>query len=140
MLFGRLTGRRAHWVAVPAVAGAFVVACAVFARARTETFTTTLFSWIVAGDFEASVSALVDPLSGVMLLVVTGVGLLIHIYSIGYMHDDAGYARYFPYLNVFLFSITMRVVASNFLVLYFFCEAFGLCSYMLIGFLSQREW
>ena len=139
MLFGRLTGRRAHWVAVPAVAGAFVVACAVFARARTETFTTTLFSWIVAGDFEASVSALVDPLSGVMLLVVTGVGLLIHIYSIGYMHDDAGYARYFAYLNLFLFSMTMLVLASNFLVLYVFWEAVGLCSYLLIGFWYQRD-
>jgi NADH-quinone oxidoreductase subunit L len=139
MLFGRLTGRRAHWVAVPAVAGAFVVACAVFARARTETFTTTLFSWIVAGDLEASVSALVDPLSGVMLLVVTGVGLLIHIYSIGYMHDDAGYARYFAYLNLFLFSMTMLVLASNFLVLYVFWEAVGLCSYLLIGFWYQRD-
>ena len=139
MLFGRLTGRRAHWVAVPAVAGAFVVACAVFARARTETFTTTLFSWIVAGDFEASVSALVDPLSGVMLLVVTGVGLLIHIYSIGYMHDDAGYARYFAYLNLFVFSMTMLVLASNFLVLYVFWEAVGLCSYLLIGFWYQRD-
>jgi NADH-quinone oxidoreductase subunit L len=139
MLFGRVTGRRAHWIAVPAVAGAFVVACAVFARARTESFTTTLFSWIVAGDFEASVSALVDPLSGVMLLVVTGVGLLIHIYSIGYMHGDAGYARYFAYLNLFLFSMTMLVLASNFLVLYVFWEAVGLCSYLLIGFWYQRD-
>jgi NADH-quinone oxidoreductase subunit L len=139
MLFGRLTGRRAHWIAVPAVAGAFVVACAIFARARAETFTTTLFSWIVAGDFEASVSALVDPLTAVMLLVVTGVGLLIHIYSIGYMHEDPGYARYFAYLNLFLFSMTMLVLASNFLVLYVFWEAVGLCSYLLIGFWYQRE-
>ena len=113
MLFGRLTGRRAHWIAVPAVAGAFVAACAVFARARAGAFTTTLFSWIVAGDFEASVIALVDPLTGVMLLVVTGVGLLIHIYSIGYMHDDPGYARYFAYLNLFLLSMTMLVLAGN---------------------------
>jgi NADH-quinone oxidoreductase subunit L len=139
ILFGRLTGRRAHWIAVPAVAGAFVVACAVFARARAETFTTTLFSWIVAGDFEANVTALVDPLTGVMLLVVTGVGLLIHVYSIGYMHDDAGYARYFAYLNLFLFSMTMLVLASNFLVLYVFWEAVGLCSYLLIGFWYERE-
>jgi NADH-quinone oxidoreductase subunit L len=139
MLFGRVIGRRAHWIAVPAVAGAFIVACAVYARARTEPLATTLFSWIVAGDFEASVTALVDPLSAVMLLVVTGVGLLIHIYSIGYMHEDPGYARYFAYLNLFLFSMAMLVLASNFLVLYVFWEAVGLCSYLLIGFWYERD-
>jgi NADH-quinone oxidoreductase subunit L len=138
MLFGRVVARRAHWVAVPAVAGAFIVACAVYARARTEPLTTTLFSWIVAGEFEATVTALVDPLSAVMLLVVTGVGLLIHIYSIGYMHDDPGYARYFAYLNLFLFSMTMLVLAGNFLLLYVFWEAVGLCSYLLIGFWYER--
>src|SRR5687767_15587657 len=106
MVFGRISGRRAHWIAVPAVAGSFIAACAVFARARSGAFTTTLFSWIVAGDFDASVTALVDPLTGVMLLVVTGVGLLIHIYSVGYMHGDPGYARLFAYLNLFLFSMT----------------------------------
>jgi NADH-quinone oxidoreductase subunit L len=139
MLFGRLTGRRAHWVAVPAVAGAFVVACAVFAHARVSTFTSTLYWWIDAGDFEANVVALVDPLSAVMLLVVTGVGLLIHLYSIGYMHDDPGYARFFAYLNLFVFSMTMLVLAGNFLVLYVFWEAVGLCSYLLIGFWYERE-
>jgi NADH-quinone oxidoreductase subunit L len=139
MLFGRFTARRAHWIAVPAVAGAFVVACAVYARARAGAFSTTLFSWIVAGDFEASVTALVDPLSAVMLLIVTGVGLLIHIYSVGYMHDDPGYARYFAYLNLFLFSMTMLVLAGDFLVLYVFWEAVGLCSYLLIGFWYTRE-
>jgi NADH-quinone oxidoreductase subunit L len=139
MVFGRISGRRAHWIAVPAVAGSFIAACAVFARARSGAFTTTLFSWIVAGDFDASVTALVDPLTGVMLLVVTGVGLLIHIYSIGYMHDDPGYARFFAYLNLFLFSMTMLVLAGNFLLLYVFWEAVGLCSYLLIGFWYQRE-
>jgi NADH-quinone oxidoreductase subunit L len=140
MVFGRITGRRAHWIAVPAVAGSFVTACAVFARVGAgTTFTTTLFSWIVAGEFEASVTALVDPLTGIMLLVVTGVGLLIHVYSIGYMHDDPGYARYFAYLNLFLFSMTMLVLAGDFLVLYVFWEAVGLCSYLLIGFWYRRE-
>jgi NADH-quinone oxidoreductase subunit L len=140
MVFGRITGRRAHWVAVTAVAGSFVASCAVFARVRSGTaFTTSLFSWIVAGDFEASVTALVDPLTGVMLLVVTGVGLLIHVYSVGYMHDDPGYPRYFAYLNLFLFSMTMLVLAGNFLLLYVFWEAVGLCSYLLIGFWYQRE-
>jgi NADH-quinone oxidoreductase subunit L len=93
----------------------------------------------VAGEFEASVTALVDPLSGVMLLIVTGVGLLIHLYSIGYMHGDPGYARFFAYLNLFLFSMTMLVLSANFLLLYVFWEAVGLCSYLLIGFWYERD-
>ena len=140
MMFGRIIGRRAHWIAAPAVAGSFIAACAVFGAVRSgRSVTTTLFSWIVAGDFEASVTALVDPLTGVMLLVVTGVGLLIHVYSIGYMHHDPGYPRYFAYLNLFVFSMTMLVLAGNFLLLYVFWEAVGLCSYLLIGFWYQRE-
>src|SRR5688572_31442395 len=111
MLFGRLTGRRAHWIAVPACAASFVAACVVFAGVRRgETFTTTLFSWIVAGDFSTSVTAYVDPLTAVMLLVITGVSCLIHLYSIGYMHHDPGYARFFAYLNLFVFSMTMLVL------------------------------
>src|SRR5437899_502829 len=97
-----------------------------------------LFTWIIAGEFEASVVAYVDPLTGVMLLVVTGVGALIHLYSAGYMHDDPGYARYFAYLNLFVFSMVMLVLAGNFLLLYVFWEAVGLCSYLLIGFWYTR--
>ena len=140
MIAGRAIGRRAHWVAVPALLGSFLAACVVFARVWPgRAFTTTLFTWIVAGEFETSITALVDPLTGVMLLVVTGVGTLIHIYSIGYMHDDPGYARYFAYLNLFVFSMTMLVLAGNFLLLYVFWEAVGLCSYLLIGFWYTRE-
>src|SRR5262244_2178670 len=139
MFFGRFLGRHAHWVAVPALAGSFVAACMVFSRvAAGEVIDTTLFSWIGAGDFETSVAAYVDPLTGVMLLVVTGVGALIHLYSIGYMHDDPGYPRYFAYLNLFVFSMTMLVLAGNFLLLYVFWEAVGLCSYLLIGFWYTR--
>src|SRR5688572_12513836 len=106
MFLGRFTGRRAHWVAVPALAGSFLAACAIFGRVRSEgAFTATAFRWIVAGDFEAAVTAYVDPLTTVMLLVVTGVGFLIHVYSIGYMHHDPGYARFFAYLNLFVFSM-----------------------------------
>src|SRR5216117_3241775 len=140
MVFGRVIGRSAHWIAVPALVASFVASCAVFGRvASGETLTTTLFSWIVAGDFETSVTAYIDPLTGVMLLVVTGVGTLIHVYSIGYMHDDPGYARYFGYLNLFVFSMTMLVLAGNFLLLYVFWEAVGLCSYLLIGFWYTRD-
>jgi len=132
-------GRRAHWVAVPALAGSFLASCVLFSRvASGETLTTTLFTWIVAGDFETSATAYVDPLSGIMLLVVTGVGALIHLYSVGYMHGDPGYARYFAYMNLFVFSMTMLVLAGNFLLLYVFWEAVGLCSYLLIGFWYTR--
>ena len=140
ILFGRALGQRAHLVAVPVLAGSFLASCAVFARVRDgETFTTTLFRWIVASDFETAITAYVDPLAGVMLLVVTGVGFLIHVYAIGYMHGDPGYARFFAYLNLFVFSMTMLVLAGNFLLLYVFWEAVGLCSYLLIGFWYTRK-
>ncbi len=139
ILFGRFTGRRAHWIAVPALAASFAASCVVFARVWSgPAATTQLFPWIVAGQFETWVNAHVDPLAGVMLLVVTGVGFLIHLYSVGYMHDDPGYARFFAYLNLFVFSMTMLVLAGNFLVLYVFWEAVGLCSYLLIGFWYTR--
>jgi NADH-quinone oxidoreductase subunit L len=140
ILFGRVVGRRAHWIAVPALAGAFLASCAVFMRVWAgQTGTVVLFPWIVADDFTAAVSAHVDQLSAIMLLVVTGVGFLIHVYSVGYMRDDPGYARFFAYLNLFVFSMTMLVLAGNFLVLYVFWEAVGLCSYLLIGFWYTRK-
>jgi NADH-quinone oxidoreductase subunit L len=140
MVFGRAIGHRAHWIAVPALAGSFAAACGVFARvASGGPFTATLYTWIAAGDFDTSVTAFVDPLAAVMLLVVTGVGFLIHLYSVGYMHDDPGYARYFGYLNLFVFSMTMLVLAGNYLLLYVFWEAVGLCSYLLIGFWYTRR-
>ncbi len=139
IVFGRFTGRHAHWIAVPALAGSFAAACALFGRIWSgQTIDGRLFPWIVARDFETWVTAHVDPLTGVMLLVVTGVGTLIHLYSVGYMHGDSGYARYFAYLNLFVFSMTMLVLAGNFLVLYVFWEAVGLCSYLLIGFWYTR--
>src|SRR5262245_61241881 len=139
-VFGRAIGRRAHWIGVPAVFFSFLAACTVFARVwHGETWTGDLFPWIVAGTFETSVTAQVDQLSAIMLLVVTGVSFLIHLYSIGYMHDDAGYARFFAYLNLFVFSMVMLVLAGNFLVLFVFWEGVGLCSYLLIGFWYERK-
>ncbi|MFQ5920163.1 MAG: NADH-quinone oxidoreductase subunit L, partial [Thermoplasmata archaeon] len=116
-LFGRFIAARAHWVAVPAVGLSFLFACLAFARVLDgETYKGDLFSWIVAGSFETSVTAQVDELSAVMLLVVTGVSFLIHLYSAGYMRGDPGYARYFAYLNLFVFSMVMLVLAGNFLL------------------------
>src|SRR5213083_368419 len=101
--------------------------------------TAQLAPWIVAGEFDTWITAHVDQLTGVMLLVVTGVSALIHLYSAGYMHGDPGYARYFAYLNLFVFSMTMLVLAGDFLLLYVFWEAVGLCSYLLIGFWYQKK-
>src|SRR5438034_3354166 len=138
-VLGGTIGRRAHWVAVPAIALSFAAACGVFARVwHGETWTGDLFPWISAGAFQTAVTAQVDQLSAVMLLVVTGVSLLIHLYSVGYMRDDAGYARFFTYLNLFVFSMLMLVLAGNFLLLYVFWEGVGLCSYLLIGFWYER--
>ncbi len=139
-LFGRFIGHKAHWIAVPALLASFVTSCLVFSRVwHGETWTGDLFPWVVAGPFKAAVTAQVDQLTAVMLLVVTGVGFLIHLYSAGYMHDDHGYARFFTYLNLFVFSMVMLVLAGNFLILYVFWEAVGLCSYLLIGFWYEKK-
>src|SRR6266487_1801300 len=139
-LFGRITGRFAHWIAVPALALSFVCSYLVFMRVlHGETYVGQLFPWISAGSFTTAVAVQVDQLSAVMLLVVTGVGFLIHAYSVGYMHGDDGYARFFTYLNLFVFSMVMLVLAANFLLLYVFWEAVGLCSYLLVGFWYQKQ-
>ena len=141
LFFGRRLGPRAHWVGVPAVGLAFVVALGAFLRVwRTDqTFAGPLWDWIIAGTFRAPLTLQLDQLSAVMLLVVTGVGFLIHVYSVGYMHEDPDYPRFFTYLNLFVFSMVMLVLAGNFLLLYVFWEAVGLCSYLLIGFWYTRE-
>jgi NADH-quinone oxidoreductase subunit L len=95
--------------------------------------------WIAAGNFQADWGLLLDPLSAVMILVVSGVGFLIHVYSIGYMHEDPDYPRFFTYLNLFTFSMLMLVLADNYLLLYVFWEAVGLCSYLLIGFWFEKR-
>ncbi len=99
----------------------------------------SFFVWIASGDFVAKAEFLLDPLSAVMLLVVTGVGFLIHIYSIGYMRSEEGYYRFFSYLNLFLFSMLVLVLANNFLLLFVGWEGVGLCSYLLIGYYFDRK-
>jgi NADH-quinone oxidoreductase subunit L len=97
------------------------------------------FVWIASGDFLAKAEFLLDPLSAVMILVVTGVGFIIHIYSIGYMHAEDGYYRFFAYMNLFLFSMLILVLAGNFLLLFVGWEGVGLCSYLLIGYYIDRK-
>ena len=99
----------------------------------------TIFNWITSGLLQIDVTFLIDPLSTLMTLVVTGVGLLIHIYSIGYMHDDDGYWRYFSFLNLFVFFMLMLVLAANYVVMFLGWEGVGLCSYLLIGFWYEKK-
>jgi NADH-quinone oxidoreductase subunit L len=93
-----------------------------------------LFDWISAGALRIPLSFLVDPLSSIMLLIITGIGFLIHIYSIGYMHDDEGFGKFFSYLNLFIFFMLLLVLGSNYIVMFIGWEGVGLCSYLLIGF------
>ncbi len=102
-------------------------------------FNVTLFNWISAGGFSASFSFLIDPLSSLMLLIITGVGFLIHVYSIGYMHGDEGYNRFFAYLNLFVFFMLVLVMGSNYLLMFIGWEGVGLCSYLLIGFWFKNQ-
>ena len=93
-----------------------------------------LFDWISAGKLNIPLSFLVDPLSSIMLLIITGVGFLIHIYSIGYMHADEAFGKFFSYLNLFIFFMLLLVLGSNYIVMFIGWEGVGLCSYLLIGF------
>jgi NADH-quinone oxidoreductase subunit L len=102
-------------------------------------YTVTLFDWINAGSFSSSISFLIDPLSSLMLLIITGVGFLIHVYSIGYMHHDEGYNRFFSYLNLFVFFMLLLVMGSNYLLMFVGWEGVGLCSYLLIGFWFKNQ-
>ncbi len=97
------------------------------------------FPWVISGDFGVNIAFLLDPLSAVMMLVVCGVGFLIHVYSVGYMHEDFGYARYFSFLNLFEFSMLVLVLADNFLLMFLGWEGVGLCSYLLIGFWFEKK-
>jgi NADH-quinone oxidoreductase subunit L len=97
------------------------------------------FIWISSGDFVAKAEFLLDPLSATMILVVTGVGFVIHIYSIGYMHAEDGYYRFFAYMNLFLFSMLILVLSGNFLLMFVGWEGVGLCSYLLIGYYFDRR-
>ncbi|WP_333627275.1 NADH-quinone oxidoreductase subunit L [Sphingobacterium siyangense] len=93
-----------------------------------------VFDWISVGNLKIGLSFLVDPLSAIMLLIVTGIGFLIHVYSIGYMHHDNGFGKFFAYLNLFIFFMLLLVLGSNYLVMFIGWEGVGLCSYLLIGF------
>lgn len=104
-----------------------------------ETFINHVYTWIDAGSLRADVAFLFDPLSAMMLLIITGIGFLIHVYSAAYMRGDGGIHRYFSYLNLFVFSMLVLVLAENALLLFIGWEGVGLCSYLLIGFWFQKK-
>ena len=138
-LFGKsLSKAVAGIVASGAILLSFVVSLLLFIELNQAgdnvTHTIKLFDWIQAGKFSADLSLLIDPLSSVFLLIITGVGFLIHVYSTGYMHDDEGHNKFFSYLNLFVFFMLLLVLGSNFLVMFVGWEGVGLCSYLLIGF------
>jgi NADH-quinone oxidoreductase subunit L len=140
---GRRLGRRTGRVASILVAAAFAVAVAVLLDllslpGEDRHHVVRLFEWIAAGTFRAEASLLLDPLSMTMVLVVTGVGALIHVYAVGYMEHDPRVGRFFGYFNLFVFFMLMLVLADNYLVLYLGWEGVGLCSYLLIGFWHER--
>lgn len=141
ILFGRSIIRdKAHWVAVTAVVLSWVISVITLSDViGGRVINRDLYMWIVSGSFKVSVGFLVDQLTAVMLIVVTTVSSLVHIYSVGYMHGDKGYYRFFSYLSLFTFSMLMLVMANNFLQLYFGWEAVGLCSYFLIGYWYEKK-
>ncbi len=139
-LFGAKIKERAHLVAVTAAGLSCLVAFLVFLQsAGGATLDWDLYTWVGVGDFQAPIGILVDQLSVVMMLVVTFVGFLIHVYSIGYMHGDPGYPRFFTYMNLFMFSMLVLVLANNYLLMFLGWEGVGLCSYLLIGFWYEKK-
>jgi NADH-quinone oxidoreductase subunit L len=142
--FGRRVEGWTGWLAALAAARSFVGAVILFVDllGRDEhhrEVTANAFEWIVSGSISIGADFLVDPLSAVMLLVVTGVGTLIHVYSIGYMKGDERYPRFFAYLNLFLASMLILVLAENLVLMYVGWEGVGLCSYLLIGFWFEKR-
>ncbi len=139
-LLGKNLGTRCHWVPIISVLISF--SCAVYALSQViagHRINMDLYTWIQSGAMSVSVGFLVDELTAVMLIVVTSISSLVHIYSVGYMKGEDGYYRFFSYLSLFTFSMLMLVLGNNMLQLFFGWEAVGLSSYLLIGFYYEKE-
>jgi len=142
-LFRHQVGRAgAHWTTILAVAGSFLlssyVAWEVFVN-DLPVLNYSVYTWAVTDGIRFEIGFLIDSLTALMMVVVTFVSLMVHIYTIGYMHDDDGYQRFFAYINLFTFAMLMLVMANNFLQLFFGWEAVGVVSYLLIGFYFKKE-
>ncbi|MEN6584508.1 MAG: NADH-quinone oxidoreductase subunit L [Sulfuricella sp.] len=139
-LFGWLIGRAlSHWVTIIGVTISFVASVLIFQDVMAgHVFNGSIYTWLTSGEMRFEVGFLIDRLSALMMVVVTFVSLMVHIYTIGYMADDPGYQRFFSYISLFTFSMLMLVMSNNFLQLFFGWEAVGLVSYLLIGFWFTR--
>jgi NADH-quinone oxidoreductase subunit L len=142
-LFGQKIGRAgAHWITNVAVGVSFALSMLVLKNmfwGGAEAENISVYTWAVTDGLRMEVGFLVDRLTALMMCVVTFVSLMVHVYTIGYMHDDPGYQRFFSYISLFTFSMLMLVMSNNFLQLFFGWEAVGLVSYLLIGFWFKRE-
>jgi len=142
-LFGRKIGRAgAHWVTIIGVALSFLLSLVVLRHHvlnGADPYNGSVYTWMVVEGLRFEIGFLVDNLTAVMISTVTFVSLMVHIYTIGYMHDDDGYQRFFCYIALFTFAMLMLVMANNFLQLFFGWEGVGLVSYLLIGFWYKRE-
>ena len=132
------------WIACLALLCSFLTAATIFYQflelpAAARIFERDIYSWISSGDLKVPIGFRIDALSVIMCLVVTGVGFLIHVYSVGYMHDDPGFKRFFIYLNLFVFMMLLLVTGNNLLMLFVGWEGVGLCSYLLIGFWYEKD-
>ncbi|MGA1650111.1 MAG: proton-conducting transporter membrane subunit, partial [Ilumatobacteraceae bacterium] len=135
---------RAGWLATLATASSFVVTVFVYfdllgMPAEERSHVVSLFSWIPVGSLQIDFALLADPLSVTMALFVTGIGSLIHLYAIGYMHGDPKFSKFFLYLNLFVFSMLALVLGENLLVTFLGWEGVGACSYFLISFWHERD-
>jgi NADH-quinone oxidoreductase subunit L len=140
LLLGKRWGTRAHWLPIISVLLSFGCALVAFNRVRSGVIINQdIYTWIQSGNLSVSVGFLVDQLTSVMLIVVTSISSLVHIYSVGYMKGEEGYYRFFAYLSLFTFSMLMLVLGNNFLQLFFGWEAVGLSSYLLIGFYYNKK-
>jgi NADH-quinone oxidoreductase subunit L len=141
-LFGKQIGRKgSHWVTILGVATAFVLSAYVFKLMTIDgvaAYNETVYNWATIGNLNFEIGFLVDNLTAMMMVVVTFVSLMVHIYTIGYMSEDPGYQRFFSYIALFTFAMLMLVMANNFLQLFFGWEAVGLVSYLLIGFWYKK--
>lgn len=137
---GSWIGRRgSHALTILGVAISFIGSLIVLQQVLDgQTFDGTIYTWSMIGPFKFEIGFLIDSLTALMMVVVTGVSLMVHIYTIGYMAEDPGYNRFFSYISLFTFSMLMLVMANNMLQLFFGWEAVGLVSYLLIGFYYSK--
>ncbi|HTA83634.1 MAG TPA: NADH-quinone oxidoreductase subunit L [Bacteroidia bacterium] len=139
LLNKRLSRTLAGLIACGALLASFIVAFIIFENVSPQGTEVHVMDWINAGNFTASFSFLLDPLSSIFLLIITGVGFLIHVYSVGYMHDDDNQNIFFAYLNLFIFFMLMLVMGNSYLLMFVGWEGVGLCSYLLIGFWFKNK-